>query len=76
MQVVREIKTGLVENFNKSLKWASVQALAIAGFVQIAWIGMPADAKELFPATTGNWIAFLSYIGIYLARVKSPKGGT
>ena len=75
-QMLYEVATGLVDNFKASLRWASVQALALAGFVQLAWIGMPIEAKDLFPETTGNWIAFLSYLGIYLARVKSPKAGT
>lgn len=40
----------LVENAGSAWRWLSVQAMALAGAVQGAWLAIPEDMKTSIPA--------------------------
>lgn len=40
----------LVENARQAWKWFSMQAMALATALQIAWLNMPPDLKDSLPA--------------------------
>lgn len=79
MQVVREIKNGLLDNFRASLKWASVQMMAAWGVVWVVYGQLPADVlveltkMKLLLLNVPQWMGIGQAVMTYLARVKSPK---
>lgn len=40
----------LVDDARKAWKWISVQAMALAGAIQVAWLSIPEDLKVSIPA--------------------------
>lgn len=82
MRVLQEVKTGLVQNFVASLKWASVQMMAVWGAVWVIYAQLPPDVMIQMSQTKLLWFNVPTWMGIgqavmtYLARVKSPKAGT
>lgn len=75
--MLKEVKTGLVANFRESLRWASVQMMALWGGVWVIYSQLPPDAMIwLAQWKVPMWMGIGQAVMTYLARVKSPKGGT
>ena len=47
----------LVKNARRSWRWFSVQAMAVAGAMQGAWLAMPPDLQARVP---GEWVDALT----------------
>jgi len=79
MQVIQEVKTGLIENFRASLRWASVQMMAAWGVIWVIYAQLPPDVMIQMSQLKIMWFNFRTWMGIaqavmtYLARVKTPK---
>ena len=66
-------KPTLVDNASNAWRWLSVQAMALAGAVQAAWLAMPDDLKTSIPANYVQYITFaLLVLGIGGRLVKQP----
>lgn len=77
MQMLKDVKSGLFENFKASLRWASVKMIAAWGGVWVIYSQLPPDAMVwLAQWKVPMWMGIAQAIMTYLARVKSPKGGT
>lgn len=55
----------LVPNASSAWRWFSVQAMAVAGALQGAWLAMPADLKARVPA---DWVDYLT-IGLMVCGI-------
>ena len=44
------IEMKLVSDWRQSLRWFSVQAMALQGATAAAWLALPAEWRETFPA--------------------------
>lgn len=83
MRVIREVVSGLIENFKASLRWASVQMMAFWGMVWVIYSQLPPDVMiQLAQTKVEVWklslnvptfMALLQATMTYLARVKQPK---
>lgn len=64
----------LIENWRKAWRMLSVQAMALAGAVQGAWIFIPTDMRDSIPANVvqGVTIALL-VLGVAGRLVDQPK---
>lgn len=82
MQVIQDVKTGLVDNFKASLRWASVQMMAAWGVIWVIYAQLPPDVMIQMSQLKILWFNVPTWMGIaqaamtYLARVKSPKAAT
>lgn len=82
MQMLKDVKTGLFENFRDSLRWASVQMMAAWGVVWVVYAQLPADVMiqmanlKIGVFNVPTWMGILQAVMTYLARVKAPKAGT
>lgn len=43
------MKLKLVEDAHKAWSWLSMQAMMLAGALQLAWAGLPADMRDALP---------------------------
>ena len=79
MQIIQEVKTGLIDNFRASLRWASVQMMAAWGVVWVIYAQLPPDVMIQMSQLKIMWFNVPTWMGIaqavmtYLARVKTPK---
>lgn len=55
----------LVEGWQKSVKWFSVQAMVLAGAIQGAWVFIPPEMKETIPV---EWVSYLT-MGLMVSGV-------
>lgn len=77
MNVISEVKTGLIDNFKASLRWASVQMMAAWAGIWAIYSQLPPDAMIwLAQYRVPMWMGIAQAVMTYLARVKSPKAGT
>lgn len=60
------IKPTLVDNAGSAWRWLSVQAMALAGAVQGAWLAMPDELKTSIPA---HWVQYLTVALLVLGIV-------
>lgn len=64
----------LIENWRKSYRMLSVQAMALATAIQGTWMTIPDELKASIPAQTVNWITMvLLAFGIFGRLVAQPK---
>lgn len=64
----------LVEDARKAWKWISVQAMALAGAIQVAWLSIPDDMKASIPAKYVTVLTLgLLVLGIAGRLVKQGK---
>ena len=79
MNMIREIVSGVLENFKASLRWASVQMMAAWGVVWVVYAQLPADVMVQLASTkvwvfnVPTWMGIAQAVMTYLARVKQPK---
>lgn len=74
MQMARDVKQGLLDNFRNSLKWASVQMMAAWGGIWVIYSQLPPDAMIwLAQWKVPMWMGIAQAVMTYLARVKAPK---
>lgn len=50
-------KPTLVENAGSAWRWISVQAMALAGAVQAAWLSVPDSLRSSIPS---EWVQYLT----------------
>ena len=48
----------LIENASKWWRMFSIQAMALAGAIQMAWLAMPEDLKSSIPSDMVQWVTF------------------
>lgn len=48
----------LIENASKWWKMFSIQAMTLAGAIQMAWLAMPEDLKSSIPSDMVQWVTF------------------
>lgn len=78
----REITQGLYLNFRDSLRWASVQMMAAWGVVWVIYAQLPPNVMidlataRIWLFNVPTWMGIAQAIMTYLARVKTPRGGT
>ena len=64
----------LVEDARKAWRWISVQAMALAGAIQVAWLSIPDDMKASIPAKYVTVLTLgLLVLGIAGRLVKQGK---
>lgn len=67
-------KIQIVDNVKTAWRWFSVQAMALAGAIQGAWLFMPEDLKTSIPS---NWVQYLTIVLLALGIVgRVVKQGT
>lgn len=58
-------KPTLVDDAKRCWRWLSVQAMAVAGAIQGAWLVMPDDLKSRIPEGLVQWVSLaLLVLGI------------
>jgi hypothetical protein len=63
-----------IDNWRKSYKMLSIQAMAFATAIQGAWMGLPDDMKTSVPPTVVHWITMaLLAFGIFGRLIDQPK---
>jgi hypothetical protein len=73
----REMKFELVDDARRFWKWASVQAMVLAGAVQGAWAAFGDDLKQNVP----HWLVTAITLGLLAAGIggrlikQAPKEG-
>lgn len=46
----------LIENASKWWRMFSIQAMTLAGAIQMAWLGLPEDLKSSIPSDMIQWV--------------------
>lgn len=52
----------LIENASKWWRMFSIQAMTLAGAIQMAWIALPEDMKTSIPADAVQYVTFVLLI--------------
>lgn len=64
----------LVDDVKNAWKWFSVQAMTLASVIQIAWITLPMDMKQLIPSTIMGGMVVIILVGGIIGRlIDQPK---
>ncbi len=48
----------LIENASKWWRMFSIQAMTLAGAIQMAWLALPEDLKSSIPSDMIQWVTF------------------
>jgi hypothetical protein len=66
--MLEALKAKLEGKFKIEWNWLSVKGLAYAAAIQAGWLAMPDAAKAVFPDNTGNYVALVTYLVIFVLR--------
>ena len=79
MCMIKEVVSGLMDNFTASLRWASVQMIAAWGAIWVIYAQLPPDVMiqmanmKFIGINVPTWMGIGQALMTYLARVKAPK---
>lgn len=67
----------LVDDWRQGARWISVQAMAIAGAIQGAWMFIPADMKASIPAPAVTYLTLallaVGIVGRFIQQGAQPS---
>lgn len=62
-------KVRLIDEWRKAHRMLSVQAMALAGAIQTAWMLLPGDMKAAVPPTVVGWVSVALLVGGIVGRL-------